>query len=673
MKTIHSIDDDYLIGMSNKGTLKRAYKDLESAEVSAEYGEDSVQVKLSGEVCTIVNPLGESKCSCPSRSVCRHLITAILWIKSHGDKEENTENNASDDDELKELSTKLIDELSSYSPEALQKAMKKTYYTALKLHYKNGTLPELEETSIVSVKFPWENTSVRLISPLEFSTCTCHSKELCKHKAAAILVWQIKHGKATLDEPKAVEEKTVKTNVEEIHSVAEYVKDFLVKLLSDGLVRASDNLVEETELAAVMCHNERLADCERGLREIGNRLKGYIQHSPEFSSMVLFSMIMDNLILLRRIISTDNEERLSDYLGEFKTTYVGADTLELLPIAKRHFVSEAGYEGDIFYFVNLDKKSEPRFLTYSAVRPNFYGTSRRTVSPAPWGLFGSVDELLKTQIILYSPKLSGSKLSSSNDTKGDIVKAANLNQPIVIDMIYGSFARMLSDIFRYRNDDSTDERLVFIAPRKCVYSKSNEITQTHYIVVEDFEGKRLTVKLRYKSESKMFFKRFSQIGDIMQTHPEKQFVIFGNAYLENGKCYIYPIAIFDNIEYNYTIDNNIESAVDDSAKYYRYFAELFNNIKHMMCDIIQCGINSFDLYEQIKEYSEESGKMGMLMLSQKLDELYTMLLARNHTYSTDNSNITAVLSDIFEYIQLGSKHTEYSLALENLNKGVVKE
>ena len=83
MNAIQSANDEYLTGLTNKGTVKRAYKDMETAEISAEYGESEIIVNVGEEKCTIKNPLAESKCSCPSRSICRHIVTAILWLKGN--------------------------------------------------------------------------------------------------------------------------------------------------------------------------------------------------------------------------------------------------------------------------------------------------------------------------------------------------------------------------------------------------------------------------------------------------------------------------------------------------------------------------------------------------------------------------------------------------------------
>ena len=80
-KLLAQTDEEYLIGLSNKGTVKRAYKDLEQESPSVVWEGEEAEVALKEAVCRIRVPLGDSTCSCPSRSVCRHLITAVLYLK----------------------------------------------------------------------------------------------------------------------------------------------------------------------------------------------------------------------------------------------------------------------------------------------------------------------------------------------------------------------------------------------------------------------------------------------------------------------------------------------------------------------------------------------------------------------------------------------------------------
>ena len=83
---LQEIDDDYLIGISNKGIVKRAYKDMETipCEISQKtvFEENEVKVHVGEETVQIKLPLGESTCSCPSRSICRHVVQGILALKA---------------------------------------------------------------------------------------------------------------------------------------------------------------------------------------------------------------------------------------------------------------------------------------------------------------------------------------------------------------------------------------------------------------------------------------------------------------------------------------------------------------------------------------------------------------------------------------------------------------
>ena len=45
-KMIGQADDDYLIGLCNKGTVKRAYKDLAQEEPSVTWKEEGAEVTL---------------------------------------------------------------------------------------------------------------------------------------------------------------------------------------------------------------------------------------------------------------------------------------------------------------------------------------------------------------------------------------------------------------------------------------------------------------------------------------------------------------------------------------------------------------------------------------------------------------------------------------------------
>ncbi|MDE7212775.1 MAG: SWIM zinc finger family protein, partial [Lachnospiraceae bacterium] len=78
-----AVDDDYLVGMANKGLVKRAYKDMEAGDYKVLSADGEAQVSVGAETATIRQPLGESTCSCPSRTICRHVLLGILALREY--------------------------------------------------------------------------------------------------------------------------------------------------------------------------------------------------------------------------------------------------------------------------------------------------------------------------------------------------------------------------------------------------------------------------------------------------------------------------------------------------------------------------------------------------------------------------------------------------------------
>lgn len=664
IEALKNADDDYLIGLSNKGILKRAYKDLQEAEISAEYGENTAEITVAEEKCTILVPLGESKCSCPSRSICRHIITAILWLKQNQTSSE--EKDAGTTEEPKELQQELKDELSAFPLKTLQKAMKKSFYIAFMADIEKNRLPQFSESSILSVSFPKDNINVRLVYPLEHSTCTCHSKELCQHKAAAILAWQLSKKIITSDDLKTPTQTTA-LNIPLIHHTTETVFKFLSDILSGGLVRLSDDTAEQMESMAILCHNNRLADSERLLRETGNRLDGYLKHAPEFNSNMLFALILDCIALTRKILKADNHDTLLPLLGEMKSTYTVSDDLTLIPIAKREFSSVSGYEGEIYYFLNKNTESPQRFFSYSNIRPSFYDTRKvRPLYNAPWGLGVNVNEMMKFQIHLKNPKLSGGKISSSGETTGELMDSVEqLNLSEVQNCIYTNFKKMIEDVFS-SSDETETERLVFLSPKKYIQSVSDTVGQAHHLIIEDASEQRITIQLHYRSSDKNFFDTFRTLCQKIIESTKDTYVFFGRLYIEHEKCYLFPIAIFDKILPSPSCEEKEMQEHEGNDIDYSYFVELFHDIQKTLGDIMQCGINSFDLYDAIQAYALECQKCGLNRLSQKLNELYNCFIQRNHTYDNDNTKIVHLLAEIHQYLLVGIQKTEIRQAINNL-------
>ena len=134
-RLLQQADDEYLTGLSNRGMVKRAHKDLEQEGPEVSWNGDEAEVRLKDAVCRIRVPLGDSTCSCPSRSMCRHRVAAMIFLRQNlegENKEKVAEENAGPEKEL--LSVPL---------RRLQQACKTKAYREFLSHIERGEYPKI--------------------------------------------------------------------------------------------------------------------------------------------------------------------------------------------------------------------------------------------------------------------------------------------------------------------------------------------------------------------------------------------------------------------------------------------------------------------------------------------------------------------------------------------------
>ena len=153
-----SADEDYLIALCNKGTVNRAKKDLSAMqpEVTQMEGE-AVTLTVGDTACTITVPLGSSTCTCPSSSMCRHRISAILWLKEQAAQESapSEETAASSGEEPPEkVEEELAALLSTYPTQGLTRQLGERRVSALVQRESAGEGASIREGSAVTVELP---------------------------------------------------------------------------------------------------------------------------------------------------------------------------------------------------------------------------------------------------------------------------------------------------------------------------------------------------------------------------------------------------------------------------------------------------------------------------------------------------------------------------------------
>lgn len=587
---IQQVDDDYLIGLSNKGIVKRAYKDFGQETPNIVWKEKDIQVSLKEETCVIKNPLGESACSCPSKNICRHIMTAILWIKEslkedkvkiediktdkaeteHKENEieqvqiEKKENETekvqtkSEENETKQKQIKkqvieketdnsknifVLKEVLKFPLEKLKRVCGVNRYRQFLARFKAGEAIPMEESSIVVIKFPWENITVKLLEPFAYSACSCHSKELCVHKAQAILFYQFQKGKITLQQlDDLLEEKTF--DEELIKQTCGQICEKVSEQICTGLSRQSKEVSDELEWLAVMAHRAELPQLESWLREGATMYHQYFSRTALFRSEELLRKLLQIYKRSKKLLHTDSQKEIGDLAGNFRDSYKLVGKLHLMGIGSRIFHSKTGYEGQIYYFLEMEQK---KWYTWTDARPVFYEDVRRRPTyilentSAPWGLLCNQEQMMELEFELNHAKVAfGGRLSVSQETKGTIIRSRDLLNETFTSMIVWNYETLAEQLL-----DEQKEKLTLIGAVDWGATFFDKIGQQFFWKLYDKEGRTLFISLKYTKEDKMLIHMLERLEKRLKNYEKKEIFFFGLLYLDEEKriC-LYPIEFF---------------------------------------------------------------------------------------------------------------------------------
>ena len=661
------IDDDYLIGLSNKGIVKRAYKDKgEVAAAVQDMGEDA-SVKVGEETVTVRYPLAESKCTCPSRSMCRHVVQAILVLRekcmaeeaegngstgeappagpqeqqagqngqscecaqpeqngqtdehvqagqnsqacecvqsgqnsqtagsmppagqsgqdgsaqsghsrepvqgelsgqgertgqerelSHGheggsgaspqigrtEKHISSESSASDKAGAAEK-TPVWKEISAYPFEKLKKALGVRQFQTFVNQVAAGIRPEIRSSSVITVQLPRRDHTVKLLSPLEYSTCSCHKKELCVHKASAILWCQLETGTMTKQTLLGEIVETQEYDMAHVKEAAGQMKAFLEELFATGLSRTSPDVLDYLERLAIISHNEGLARFEGYFRALSDSYDRYFARKAAFKTEDLMEQMARLYRRVEMLLQAQDAGGVARLAGEFRADYIPVGNLDLIGIAMEHFESQTGYEGETIYFLEENTK---KWYTYTNARPVFYDSRKRRgyteKGQAPWGLNLTFENLLKVRIHLTGAKCDErNRLSSSQETRGEVTGEQGLSLSDIEDWYYRDFDNLFSGqigkqqkAWLMEQDDAGnaggqenvgDEgngsdgvsgkgvELVFVQPASCAKAEFSQTGQQLTLPLYDKAGREGLVEVVYSKQESGTIRYLERISE----------------------------------------------------------------------------------------------------------------------------------------------------------------
>jgi hypothetical protein len=347
------LDDDALAALANKGLVRRARKDMTTnpPKLIAPAGD---KVRFQVEDCTVdlAELPAQSRCTCPATGVCRHILTAILFLRESAA--------AAPPDQA--ISPKAGAEVLAVSEEVLQKWAGKPLLRKALQALAMSLPAEFEEAGTLIVRFPTWNVSCRWLPGADLAgmICSCHASGACEHRVAAVLAYQAARGQRQIAPEAAVLEAAAgapRTRDEVLHSVGVVLRE----MVSLGLSRLSRSTEDRLRTLAVSAHGVDLPRLERMLRALADEVALSLGRDAQAASSNLLATAA-RIEALRSALAHPSAE----LVGVHRSRYEKVGDIELIGLGARQWRTRSGYLGLTVYFWDRSMKN---WVTWSESRP----------------------------------------------------------------------------------------------------------------------------------------------------------------------------------------------------------------------------------------------------------------------------------------------------------------
>ncbi|PDX98070.1 SWIM zinc finger family protein [Bacillus pseudomycoides] len=512
LNVLSSIDETYLIAMSNKGTYKRAMKDLAVvSNVKMDVEEGAAQIHLDdGITVTFTGDIRSYSCSCEARSICKHVIMALLEAKKMYEGEENIKVDFS---ALLNVNVRNIVSEKMWAEMMFRETFQQKFV--------------LEEEGALIATFPEENITVRFLTAesVADAICTCKAEGICRHKAEAVYWYQ--------------KEKGISHETKQMHPLIiapdklSIFKEMIEQIVHFGLTRLTENTIYEIEQLSVKARSLKLAKLENLFRKLGADIGLYRMKHASFqmaSYRQTVSAIYEHILLLER-------HHLQE--GPFRSEYYEVPPLILHAFGASGWQTKSGYVGVTYYFYNREQE---KWITYTQSRPMFYEGSSTTPEElherqVPWGIAGKGYELSRSSVRLKQAKLNVNfQLSSSSQTLGEVKGETNVAE--WQSLFLTSWEELLKKVKEQRLE-ANKQGIFCIEVAEIGEWKFQKQEQKWIIPLIDKNGKTLQMQMMKRPENERMIRLVKIYMDSL--HIKRMLV---HPYQEGTKLVVTPIILY---------------------------------------------------------------------------------------------------------------------------------
>ncbi|WP_165224173.1 SWIM zinc finger family protein [Aquisphaera insulae] len=528
-----AFDDEALAALANRGLVRRARKDLESVTprlLGPGEKPDRLRVEVGDGVAELALPPVQSRCSCPASGICRHILTALIFVK---ESEAGTEATPAPESMTVSASAEVL----ALDDDALIKWAGRPLFNKVRKLLAQGLPVELEPGDVLTARLPTRNVSCRWMTAggLDGMICSCHAAGACEHRVAAVLAFQIERGSrpaevhaelalaASTDAPRSREE------------VLASVGDALAQMIVTGLSRLSRGTAERLRTLAISAQGVDLPRLQRLLQALSSEVELYLNRDAQADAARVLGQAA-RVEVLRLGLVKKPSPRL---VGVHRTTYEPVGDLDLIGLGARVWQTRSGFEGLTVYFWD---RSARGWATWSDSRPigtPGFDPSGRFRAEGPWYGLASPAEASRRVI-----RLTGAYRNRQGRLSGRPSTQAMALGPSIPDEVPAWIARWSELPDRAATlfggglaDRSEQDSIVLIAPAAWEPASFDDLRQQMVRNVLDAEGRRLPLVVRHEAGA-------GQAATMLEAHdPSGTTSILGLLILEADRLCVLPVTL----------------------------------------------------------------------------------------------------------------------------------
>ncbi len=555
-------DDEAFVALANRGLLRRAHKDLETVVAEIRQESDEALIVSFGSFDIQFDKRGPAQavCSCPSSSICQHILAAAIWLQRENNQEnessiaqndraaiddkratsetaDTTDHSAYNNQETGELHAKLMQtssaELTKYAGTA---AYRWAWQFVHDLVLEND-LQLLVDRYIV-IRFPRRRIGFRYLGggPEALITET-DLASVEKYQVAAILAYQSAHGVVhAVPEPTrkkhneslnfGKDHELADNNVSQTQSrqrLCESVRQLMFDCLRLGLSHLSSAVWERFSTLAVWAQAADYYRLARLLRHLADHVEQLLARSRDADESRLFDDMTRAYALVEALMAAERKGMVSTSLtGQARNQYDVVDSLQLLGLGAMPWRSAAGYVGLTMIFWSPKEKA---FFACTDARPESqrnFNPRARFAAPGPWRGASSPAAMCGKQIQLMAAQLSANgRLSTSENTTAitsDVVSAQAFIDKLDLcnswRELKGRYALSRQSVLA---EPQPMQDWVSLRPARFGDAQFDSIRQKLIWPLYDEQGEQLNVDIPYSEDNEHAIERIENLsaGDLV--------------------------------------------------------------------------------------------------------------------------------------------------------------